>query len=80
MLFFPIKLVLQPSISPPSPEPIYLKNNPNRSLMDAHLCTKFEVNSLIPSKVIEPTNRRTDRQIFFARLVFHHVLGHFNPI
>jgi len=79
MQFFP----KQPSISPPSPEPIYLKNNPNRSLMDAHLCTKFEVNNLIPSKVIEPTNGPTDRptdRFFFAQLVFHYVLGHFKPI
>ena len=28
--------------------------------MDTYLCTKFKVNSLIPLKVIEGTNRQTD--------------------
>ena len=35
--------------------------------MDTHVCTKFEVNSSIPSKVIVTTNRPTDQQKFFAK-------------
>jgi len=46
--------------------------------MNTHLFTKFEVDSTIPSKVIEETNRPTDR-IFFAQIRFSLRLGHFKP-
>ena len=58
-------------ISPRSQESIWRKNNPIRSLIDTHLCTKSEVNSSTPSKVIEGTNRPTDRptEFFFFALI-----------
>ena len=54
-------------ILPLFPEPIWLRSNPNRFPIDTRLlCTKIEINSSIYLKVIEPTNRLTDRFSFLT--------------
>jgi hypothetical protein len=70
--FYIFFLFINPLFHPLPPKRISLKNNQNRSLMDTYLCVKFEVDNSIRLKVIEGTNRPTNRPTDFFLLNFIH--------